>query len=76
MKKNLQFLGILVMTMFILLCLPTILHAQPADPGNPDAPIDGGVSLLVAAGIGYGVKKVRANRKKKQEAADEANMEK
>ena len=28
------------------------------DPsGDPDAPIDGGVSLLIAAGIGYGIKK-------------------
>lgn len=31
----------------------------PADP----APFDGGVSLLVAAGIGYGVKKVYDKRK-------------
>ena len=40
-------------------------RAQPDPDGDPDAPIDGGVSLLVAAGIGYGVKKVRDNRKKK-----------
>ena len=32
---------------------------------DPDAPIDGGVSLLIAAGIGYGIKKVKDNRKKK-----------
>ena len=42
-----------------------MVYAQ-TDPGNdPDAPIDGGISLLVAAGIGYGIKKVNGNRKKK-----------
>ncbi len=38
--------------------------AQALPPDNPDAPIDGGLSLLLAAGVGYGVKKVRDNRKK------------
>ena len=28
-----------------------------ADPGRPDAPIDGGLVLLVAAGVGYRVVK-------------------
>ena len=44
------------------------------DPGNapggldPDnAPIDGGLSLLAAAGIGYGVKKAREKKKQQQE---------
>ncbi len=44
--------------------LPSLLHAQPGfgdDVG--DAPIDGGLSLLVAAGIGYGAKKLHQNRK-------------
>ena len=39
-------------------------------PGNPDdtnTPFDGGVSLLVAAGVGYGVKK--AYDAKRKEAA-------
>ena len=45
--------------------------ADPGDPGgNPDVgtPIDGGVSLLVAGAIGYGVKKVKDARKKKNES--------
>lgn len=48
--------------------LPNILKATtPGDTGitDPDAPIDGGVGLLVAAGIGYGYKKFRENNKKK-----------
>lgn len=39
--------------------------AQPGDPGgDPDGiPIDGGVSLLAAAGVGYGIKKIIDHRK-------------
>jgi hypothetical protein len=49
--------------------LPNIANAQLGDPGDdPDAPIDGGVSVLVAAGIGYGVKKMRDNKKKNESA--------
>ncbi|MFZ1453201.1 MAG: hypothetical protein WAT20_10880 [Ferruginibacter sp.] len=39
----------------------------PADPNGPpppnDAPIDGGLSLLLAAGAAYGVKKYRDGRR-------------
>ena len=34
-------------------------------PDDPDLPIDGGVSILVAAGVAYGAKKIRDERKKK-----------
>ncbi len=44
--------------------LPVLAHAQGPDP---DAPIDGGLSLLLAAGAGYGVKKYRDHKKKRQE---------
>jgi hypothetical protein len=38
--------------------------AQPSDPGGDvNAPIDGGLSLLIAGGVGYGVKKLRAAKK-------------
>ena len=39
--------------------------AQPGPGGDVDLPIDGGVSILIAAGVGYGIKKVRDERKKK-----------
>jgi hypothetical protein len=45
------------------------------DPGDPDVPIDGGISLLVAAGIGYGAKKRRDELKKRNSEA-EINVEK
>ena len=35
----------------------------PVDPANPDPiPVDGGASLLLAAGVGYGVKKMKARK--------------
>jgi hypothetical protein len=47
-------------------CTATVALAD--DPpgfggGSPDPiPVDGGASLLVAAGIGYGVKRLRAKK--------------
>ena len=42
------------------------VHAQDHTPGDPDAaPIDGGLSLLIAGGVGYGIKKLRDNYKQK-----------
>jgi hypothetical protein len=51
--------------LMILLCmaLPMIALAQgPPDPD--DVPLDGGLSLLLAAGAAYGVKKYRDSRNK------------
>jgi hypothetical protein len=45
--------------------LPAISHAQIDPPPDPiDTPIDGGLSILLAAGVGYGVKKAYNKRKK------------
>lgn len=55
-----------VIPMVMLVVIPMVVMAQPPEPeGDPDVPIDGGVTLLVAAGVGYGVKKLR-DRKAKQ----------
>jgi len=56
-------------TLIIICCVavPMIANAQIIDPN--DAPIDGGLSLLIAAGVGYGVKKYRDG--KKNENAEE-----
>lgn len=50
--------------------IPICLLAQPPgfDQDTNDVPIDGGLSLLLAAGIGYGIK-----RKFKQEDAAKKN---
>lgn len=71
----------LVTTLLILcvmLCLPSLLQAQgmPGDPGgdpDPSVPIDGGLSLLLAAGAGYGLKKVNDMRKKNKAMAADRN---
>ena len=49
------------------LILPSLVHAQPVfDDDVNDVHIDGGLSLLIAAGVGYGAKKMR-NKKKQQQ---------
>ena len=51
--------GLLVM---VAIVLPCFVMAQ--DPGGgPDVPIDGGLSLLLAAGAAYGVKRYKNNKR-------------
>ena len=46
-----------------LVCITSLLHAQPPGPGGEnDAPIDGGLSLLIAGGVGYGIKKLKKQK--------------
>ncbi len=46
--------------------------AQPPDPleDDPGVPLDGGLSILIAAGVGYGAKKIHDARKKNKNASD------
>ena len=56
-----------ILTMVIVLTCIVSLKAMAIDDDGGiggDVPIDGGLSLLVAAGVGYGVKKVKERRKK------------
>jgi len=40
--------------------IPGLLHAQPGFTDDVvDAPVDGGLSLLIAGGVGYGIKRMR-----------------
>ena len=59
MKNKLINIALLVFC-FLILALPVM--AQPTPPS--DAPIDGGLSLLIAGGVGYGVKKIKQKRMK------------
>lgn len=47
------------------LMVTIVMFALPmmAQKSNPNVPIDGGLSLLLAAGAGYGIKKIY-NKKK------------
>lgn len=68
MKKNIKYI-LLIITLVTGIFSYRLSFAQDAPPDggfdDPDEiPIDGGVSLLAAAGVAYGVKKVRDKRKK------------
>ena len=53
-----------LMIFIVVGLIPNLALAQVTDPGCPDCPIDGGLSLLLAAGVGYGVKKYREEKKR------------
>ena len=59
-KKNL----VSVLITMVTLLLPVLAFAQTDPGGGPEAPIDGGLSVLLAAGAAYGVKKYRDHKKK------------
>lgn len=56
----------MLISLFLLQCfIPLLVMAQ--DPGGgPDVPIDGGLSLLVAAGSVYGIRKYRKHKEGRQ----------
>ena len=68
MKLKIKYLLMLTLVLIVCIILPNVVFAQ--FPNCPDptvaCPIDGGLSFLIAAGVGYGIKKVRDNRKKSQ----------
>jgi len=74
MKKTILLLGL------TLIAFTAPLLAQPPDPGGggggpgcfppPCIPIDGGLSLLLAAGVAYGGKKIYELNKEEEEEGD------
>ncbi|MDI9365885.1 MAG: hypothetical protein QM541_13095 [Flavobacterium sp.] len=52
------------LAMFVSILLPLALMAQPTGGGEIDVPIDGGLTLLVVAGVGYGIKKLKERKAK------------
>lgn len=66
MKHYLKVFFSLSILVLLLSLLPQLAMAQPGDPGGDvDLPVDGGIGLLLAAGVVYGVKKIRDERKRK-----------
>lgn len=56
----------------ILFLMPVIVRADvDGAPPDPDAPIDGGLSVLIAAGVGYGVKHLKQRYRKGKPGAEE-----
>ena len=68
MKRIKKYLLTTGVVLLLSLIQPFTGTAQTSDPGcdplDPTCPIDGGLSLLIAAGIGLGAKKAY-NKKKK-----------
>lgn len=53
-----------LLTLTILLVMTLIIHAQPVLPSPPSqAPIDGGLGLLAAAGGAYAYKKLKGRNR-------------
>jgi hypothetical protein len=69
---NSFFLNRLLPTLLFIIALSDKVLAQPGSggpgpstPAGPtDIPLDGGISLLLAGGVAYGVKHLRNRRKK------------
>jgi hypothetical protein len=53
--------------LLVVMIMPSLLMAQTSPPDDVNdvlVPLDGGLSLLVAAAVGYGSKKMYDKRKK------------
>ncbi len=72
MKSKTLLITLTIICAFI--CTPTLIFAGAADPWcrpvTTAAPLDGGLTLLIAAGISYGAKKVYDKRKKDKAAGN------
>ncbi|WP_018128188.1 PID-CTERM protein-sorting domain-containing protein [Balneola vulgaris] len=56
-------IAITIIVLVLTLLVSTLLFAQPGLPTAPaQAPIDGGLGLLAAAGGAYAWKKLKANK--------------
>ena len=71
MKKFAKYFFLCSLVVIFLVCIPASVKSNPSDPADPacdpldpGCPIDGGLGILLAAGIGYGIKIVKGNRKK------------
>ena len=56
----------ILLLIVVVFVLPLAVHAQATFGSStdvPDLPIDGGISLLVAAGVGYGARKLLKKKK-------------
>ncbi len=52
--------------LLLLFVFPQVCLAPPPMPGPPVIPIDGGISILLAAGAAYGSKKIYDSMKKRK----------
>ncbi|MFN4234709.1 MAG: PID-CTERM protein-sorting domain-containing protein [Bacteroidia bacterium] len=69
--KSTNLLKVVFVLSIILIAEKALSMAPPPPPppaaGGPVVPIDGGIGLLLAAGVGYGAKKYYDLKKKNKE---------
>ena len=72
MKRNIKLLLALSIIVIVFCCLPSLVFAQSDPGGDPDVtvPVDGGLSILAAAGVAYSVKKIKEFRKKNNDPVE------
>ena len=73
-NKKIQFFLIMTVVILVVCFMPHIGWSQPLpgdpppppciNPDDPACPIDGGLSLMIVAGVGYGMKKYKSMRNK------------
>jgi hypothetical protein len=73
MKNNSIIKVLFVFCIFFTASKALSMAPPPSPPatGGPNIPIDGGVSILIAAGVGYGAKKYYDKHKKNKEEKSE-----
>ncbi len=66
--KNNKIVLLQFVLMLVLTTMPVWLYAQTPgfEEDETDVPFDGGLSLVIAAGVGYGLHKVRQSRARRQ----------
>lgn len=55
-------------SLLLVISLPVFAQGEPGD--DPDAPIDGGLALLIAGGIGYGIRKAHHMKRRNNMDSD------
>ena len=60
--RKIKLLIPIFLTMIIVLSASAVFAQGPLPPPDLEIPIDGGLGLLIAAGIIYGAKKLQDNR--------------
>jgi len=65
-----QFIKAALLIIVILINVESLQAQPPSPPGDPEsAPVDGGLTLLISAGIGYACKRIM--RVQEQNGSDE-----
>ena len=64
MKKSNNKTRVIILIMMMAFALPMFVYSQPSAPDDDDidTPIDGGISLVLAAGAAFGVKQMRKKK--------------